>query len=62
MEFNLSSSDSGFLGAYGRAMLQHQSNLKKNLAHRLERARAQGDQKLITLLQEELKQLNLADS
>lgn len=61
MEYNLTSSDSGPLGAYGRAMLQHRSTLKQNLASRLERAKAQGDQRLIALLQEELRQLNLAD-
>lgn len=53
--------ESSALGPYGMAKLQHKHNLKRNIETRLEIARLQGNQQLIGLLYEELKQLKLSD-
>lgn len=61
MESNIAAYHADFLGPYGRAKLQHKHNLKGNISRRLELAKQQGDQHLIGLLKQELRQLGLTD-
>jgi hypothetical protein len=61
MQMNTPASSFSTLGPYGKAKLQHIKNLKQSTENRLKLAKLQGNEQLINLLYEELKQLELVD-